>query len=489
MIVTQERVSIEEEVINLWKQIPQHYNETNLETNFVSPLLKLLGLDFNLTPKNPHLGIGAGLKPDYLVYRDINEPPVLVIEIKKRVIDLATASDKDFIEQCKSHPLYQQAVGYPPEAGNNGIKQYLDKSNSKIDPNRLATYGLVFNGDFFQLWRRVDGLILPLTPIQRFNDKTIPELIKQLKYCLIGKPKALVTGVWNRKGGVAKTTNTLNLASVLALNEKKVLLIDFDTQTDLTRALKLNPGDHPEYLEQCLAKIHAHKFDEAQAILAKTIKTRKYSTAIKQEFSLSILPGNQDSLEKLKIGVKKRGTGHGEGLASFEFDTRTKIKLIQKMIEILRPHFDYIFIDNSPAIDIVTSAILKCFDTVLIPCDYSKKTLHHAADLEKNILPKIRDFNCQTTKLYPKPWSLGVVFSNCPGDINPNGLLEKCIQNELETQGFIGKQYKTRLKIYAQTKLAEYQQKPVVCWSKSPITKLYHQLADEIFLTHNFIDY
>ena len=85
MVAIQEKISVEGEVINLWKKIPQNYNETNLETNFVSPLLRLLGLDFNLTPKNSHLGTGAGLIPDYLVFRDLDRPPILVIENKKRV--------------------------------------------------------------------------------------------------------------------------------------------------------------------------------------------------------------------------------------------------------------------------------------------------------------------------------------------------------------------------------------------------------------------
>ena len=486
MVAIQERVSIEEEVIKLWKQIPQSYSEAGLEANFISSLLnRYLGIDFTLTPKDLTLGTNAGLKPDYLVYTDINEPPVLVIEDKKRVRDLATASDENFIEQCKSHYLYQEAVGYPPKDSKNGIKQYLDKSNPNIDPNRLATYGLVFNGDFFQLWRRVDGLVLPLTPIQRVNEKTIPELIRQLKYCLYEKPKALVTGIWNRKGGVAKTTNTLNIASVLALNGKKVLLIDFDTQTDLTRALKLNPKNYQGYLGQCLTKIYAQKLNDAKDILNQAIQNKNYSTGNQDNFSLDIFPGSSEDLEALSKGISNKQID--SQFAPIRALGRAGIiKVIQKMIQILSYEYDYIFIDNSPAIDNATFGILGACNTILMPCDYSKKTLHHAADIENNILPNIRNFNSNRDKLNFSPLGMGLVFSNCPPNNVPS--LEQCIQQELNSKNFKGKQYNTRLKIYAQTKLAEYKQKPVICWNNSPITRLYHQLVNEIFLTHNFID-
>lgn len=484
MVLAEPQVSITEQIINSWKQIPNNYPENDLELNFVSLLFRKLGLDLSQVKSGVSLGTGSGLKPDFLIYNDITKAPILVIEDKKRVGELATVSDEEFIARCKNHYLYQQAVGYPAEAGNNGIKQYLDKSNKKIKPELLAKYGLVFNGDFFQLWRRVDGLILPMTPIQRVNEQTIPELINQLKYCIFEKPKALVTGIWNRKGGVAKTTNTLNLASVLALNSKKVLLIDFDTQCDLTRAFGLDPNDYQEYLAQCFNKIYARKTKESLEILAQNIKAKKYPTSEKKEFTLSIMPGNRDTLEKLKIESRNSKTGNN----ALDFDTRTIIKIIENLIEILKPHYDYIFVDNSPVNDIITTAALKCFDTLLIPCDYSRKTLHHAADIDRIIVPKIRENNSKKSNLYLKPWSLGIAYSNCPGDIKPDSQLEKYIQTELKNKGFEGKQYKTRLKIYAQTKLAEYKQKPVVCWERSQITKLYNELAAEIFLNHNFID-
>jgi chromosome partitioning protein len=461
-------------IIQIWKSLPNDYSEQNLELNFIQPLLLSLNLEISQI-LNIHLGIGSGLKPDRLIYPNLDKPPALVIEIKKRVSSLATVDDQYFIDECQKHLLYRNAVGYKDSPGENGIKQYLNKSNNNIDPNRLASYGLVFNGDFFQLWRRVDGLILPLTPIQRMTESTIPELMEQLEYCLYGKPKALVTAIWNRKGGVAKTTNTLNLASVLALEGKKVLLLDLDTQNDLTRALNLEPNNYSDYLETCLTKIHADYLDDAKNILYNTIQTRNYLTTDKKIFSLSILPGEQKSQEKFKTDATK-------------YDRREKIQLFQKMITLFTQDYDYIFIDVSPASDPLTIATLLSCDTFLIPSDYSKKTLHHAVDLYQKDALTIRQNRVKQNHLHIGPWNLGIVFSNCPPGVASDSQLEKCIQQELKNKGFAGYQCQTRLAIYAQTKLAEYKHLPVICWQNSPITKLYKQLADEIFLGHHFID-
>jgi len=219
-------------LIKIWKSLPSPCNEAFLEGNFVTPMLNFLGVTLYEQAKDPLLGAGAGLKPDYLIWpsgvdasnltsNPPNVPPILVIEDKKRDGNLTNVSDDDFVNRCQVHPDYLSAI----QGGttDNGLKQYLNSSNLNIDVNRLASYGLAFNGDFFQLWRRVDGLIFPLTPIQRMNATTIPKLMKQLEYVLQNPQPALVTAVWNRKGGVAKTTNTLNIGSTLALKGKKVL--------------------------------------------------------------------------------------------------------------------------------------------------------------------------------------------------------------------------------------------------------------------------
>jgi hypothetical protein len=130
MVATSLETSTYEEIINIWKQIPPNYPESNLENQLVTPLLNSLGLNLTQIKLNPSLGRGTGLIPDYLVYTDVDKPPKLVIEDKKRRSDLATISNEEFIQRCKQHTLYIQAVGYPIQTGNNGIKQYLDKSNN-----------------------------------------------------------------------------------------------------------------------------------------------------------------------------------------------------------------------------------------------------------------------------------------------------------------------------------------------------------------------
>jgi hypothetical protein len=274
-------------LIRIWESLPSTFSETSLEGNFVIPMLNLLGITLHERVPNPLLGAGAGLKPDYLIWpsgvdaSDLignppNVPPILVIEDKARDGNLAKVNDADFVDKCKEHKDYLSATqGKVSGTNDNGLKQYLDASNPNIDKNKLASYGLAFNGDFFQLWRRVDGLIFPLTPIQRMSAKTIPDLMRQLEYVLQNPQPALVTAVWNRKGGVAKTTNTLNIGSTLALKGKKVLFIDLDTQTDLTRSFKIDSDKYPPYLIQCIKDVHANKIQDAFNLATKNIVSRK----------------------------------------------------------------------------------------------------------------------------------------------------------------------------------------------------------------------
>lgn len=453
-------------VIDQWLQIPKEYGEVNLNNDLFLPLLKELGIRFDQRTSGVNVGQSRGLIPDCLIYQDKDQPPVLTVELKKRVPELAKATDAEFINLTQQHCFYRDAVGYNVSRNQNGICQYLNVD--LVKPEYLAPYGLVFNGDFFQLWRRVDGLIFPLTPIQRITKASIPELMQQLEYCLTNPQPALVATIWNRKGGVAKTTNTLNLGATLGLKGKRILLVDLDPQEDLTRGLGLqSPAD---YIKPCVDQLELHNFEDAKAILQNSIQVRTLPTSDNQSFEISLLSTDRGSLENLR-------------------DRKTHPSppvFLKRVIQLLQPDYDYIFIDVSPSPDLLTQAVLYSCDTVLIPSDLGGKAVHHAVQLYEDLIPRMRTLRSEKERLHLAPWNLGIVFSNCPADSDG---LEKMVNAELQQKNFTGKRYETLLRTYAQTKVAEFKGLPVVCWQNSPITKLYSRLTDEVFLSHNFIDH
>jgi chromosome partitioning protein len=453
-------------IVDIWTSLPTSYSEADLGANFMAKLFDYLGLNHHQIKNTPR--IGAGLIPDYLIYNDPAQPPILAIEIKKRESGLAAESDAQFVSTCQNHPLYKDAVGLSDNPRNNGIIQYLDIDN--VNSSHLANYGLVFNGDFFQLWRRVDGLVIPMTTIRRVNKTSLPKLLKELAHCLQAPPSALVTAIWNSKGGVAKTTNTINVASCLALAGKRVLLIDLDPQNDLTSGIGLKANYAPDYFDRVYDQLQLQEFDRAKDILTKSIQVKSFATSDAQSFHLSLLSSSKDYLNNIDNTIR----------------AQKPHVIFNDILNLVRGNYDYIFIDASPKSDKLAECLLCNADTILLPFDLGAKSLKHAIDLSSKVIPTIQTMREKADDFTVGPWNLGLVYSLCPAQIGVG--IEKSIADVIEQKGFTGKQVKTRLINYAQTKQAEFQEKPVICWQDSQITKLFHKLTTEVFLGHNYTD-
>jgi chromosome partitioning protein len=451
-------------IVDLWASLPTIYSEADLGANFMAKIFDYLGLNHHQIKNTP--GIGAGLRPDYLIYNDPEQPPVLAIEIKKRESALASVSDANFGATCQNHPLYKNAIGLSDNPKNNGIIQYLDITN--VNPSHLANYGLVLNGDFFQLWRRVDGLVIPMMTIRRVNKTSLPKLLKELAHCLQTPPSALVTAIWNTKGGVAKTTNTINIASCLALAGKRVLLIDLDPQNDLTSGIGLKVNYAPDYFDRVYDQLQLQEFDRAKDILTKSIQTKSFATSDGRSFHLSLLSSSKDYLNNINDTIRAQ-KAH---------------VIFNDLLDLVRGNYDYIFIDASPKYDKLAQCLLCTADTILLPFDLGAKSLKHAIELSSNVIPTLQTMRDKADDFTVGPWNLGLLYSLCPAQIGVG--IEKSIADVIEQQGFTGKQVKTRLINFAQTKQAEFQEKPVICWQSSQITKLFHKLTTEIFLGHNY---
>lgn len=169
-----------------------------------------------------------------------------------------------------------------------------------------------------------------------------------------------IFSVSNQKGGVGKTTTTVNLATALAALQKKVLIIDLDPQGNATVSLgqQRRQGGPNSYT------VLTGRFTARESIL---------STAIPY---LYILPASQ---ELLGVDIE---------LAEVE---RPQF-FLKKALEQLND-FDYIFVDCPPAVGLLTMNALVASTSVVIPVQCEYLALEGVADLMKTIDRIKKNFN------------------------------------------------------------------------------------------------
>ena len=161
-----------------------------------------------------------------------------------------------------------------------------------------------------------------------------------------GTRQATVIAVTARKGGVGKTTTTVNLGAALALyHGQKVLLIDMDAQGHVEMSLRRESrGRAPDVMSNVLLNRRRDVYEIVQPT----------------------------SVDGLWLVASDNGLNETESLMSTKIG---KELLLRQALKFARTHFDVILIDCPPNLGTLTVNALVAADQVLVPCDLSTLSL------------------------------------------------------------------------------------------------------------------
>jgi chromosome partitioning protein len=167
--------------------------------------------------------------------------------------------------------------------------------------------------------------------------------------------EATVIAFANQKGGVAKTTSTLNLAAALAEEGHRVLCVDMDPQGNLTMSQGLNPDS----IERSMFDVLVHRLPIENVITNAEVDLAVSSIDLAgAELALSSMIGRERALEKALTPMK--GT------------------------------YDYVLIDTPPSLGLLTINALVAADHVIVPVQCEYLSLRGLVQLE-NTLAMIRE--------------------------------------------------------------------------------------------------
>ena len=246
-----------------------------------------------------------------------------------------------------------------------------------------------------------------------------------------------IIAIANRKGGVGKTTTTVNVATAMAAAGKKVLVIDLDPQSNASTSLGIDK--------------HSNMISSYEVIIGE----RSLSEAVvwTEIPNFSVVPASPDlaGAEVELIDKERREFALKDALSKTVMG------------------YDYVLIDCPPSLSLVTINALVAADAVIVPLQCEYLALEGMTDLISNINLIKKHFN-------PKLELQGVVLTMYDGRNNLTQMVEEDVRKY-----FGDKVYKTVIPRNVRVSEAPSHGKPVLLYDfKCPGSQAYINLAGEV---------